>query len=198
MVIWYLVALLCGLLPLLSGIAVFVTWLHTRSHWLMGAGLQVIGYGMVLFMLGLYCLYQYGKLAAARGQISRHRLGWQKFFAGFVLFVNFPVAAAFAVAALDIESRYYITVINEAPLPMEECVVSGGGVWIDLGRVEPGAIQRRSFHIQTDGELTCCGIYAGRRREALVEGYVTNGEGGEKIIRIAPDGTVTVLDPRKE
>jgi hypothetical protein len=179
MTIWYRLALLCGALPLIAGASVFFAWLVLRWEWLMWIGFPIIGSGIVLFFVGVFCLACYYASARNGDLESRRHLGRRLAVAVCLLLINFPTALGIVIAAENIHARYVVTIVNESAEPVEDVVVFGGGVNVDFGTLGPTARVRRSFHIR------------------VVEGYVTNGIGGEKLVRILPDGTVVITDLRR-
>ena len=97
-----LAAFVCALIPLVTGTAIFCAWLWLRWDGFMDAGVATIFAGLVLFGVGSVCL---GVHVAESGR-SRSISFWQfhkaSVVAGALLISNFPVAAAYALTAMDI------------------------------------------------------------------------------------------------
>ena len=171
-------ALICGLLPLGTGVGIFLLWLVVRWDWLMLAGFGTICVGLLLVLVGA------GFLVAARSR-SPAVLG--------VLLANFPVAGVIVFVAFDIETRFTVTVVNEGPAPLDAFVVSGGGVEHGFGSVAPGQTATLHRLIDHDGELVFHARRDGEEVEGEVEGYVTNGQGGHKRVVFDQAGDFEVL-----
>jgi hypothetical protein len=188
---WLKASLAFGVTPLVIGTIIFVAWLATRSMNLALAGIFAIYAGLVFVGAGLLCLIVYFVRAVRRGAVTRRRLLAQSAWALGVLLLNFPAAAGFAYAAMLLETRYVVTVSNTGAKPVESFGVEGGGVEIELGPLAPGQTRHRGFYIQHDDELRFQALVNGRHVSGTLDGYVTNGEGGDVRVVIAPDGTVT-------
>jgi hypothetical protein len=169
-------------------------WVLFRWDWLAVAGAYIIAVGVVLFLIGVFCLGRFRVLALSDVHMSYRRRFWLSFACAWLLFSNIPAAAAIILAVIHIESQYTVIVDNQSDGAIEEFTLSGGGVRFSFGTIEPDTRVRRSFRIQRDGVLMCSGIHRGKPLEAQVDGYVTNGMGGRKLIQITPDAVLVVTD----
>ena len=188
-------AFICGLLPLRTGVGIFLLWFMVRWGWLIVAGVFTI-YGSVLSVLvglGFLVAHVVKRPAGER----KSSLIWSTPALG-VLLVNFPAAALVAVAALDILTCFTVTVANNGPTTLDSFVVSGGGVEVDFGPIAPSQALTRHFFIQNDGELVFHARRDGEEIEGTVEGYVTHNQGGHKRIIFDQAGQVEVLDLGKD
>ena len=70
--------------------------------------------------------------------------------------------------------------------------IHGGGVDLACGELAPGASLSRVFWIQGDGALRLAARIDGRRMDAEIDGYVTNGVGGDLEVDIDDKGMLKV------
>lgn len=190
-------AFVLGAAPLLTGIAIFVAWLFIRAHWLEGAGalmfagVLLIKAGIISVAAGAVCLGIWFR-RASRARVPR-RLVIRRTAAVLALFASNFVAAAGAVAgALYLETRYTVSVTNASHATLHEVRIHGGGVDEGLGSIAPGKTARCSFWIDHDGELVLTARRGPETIEADVEGYVTNGMGGDAAVTVGDGGAVEV------
>lgn len=189
-------ALIFGAAPLVMGIAIFVAWVFTRADWLETAGFLTIFAGIGAVGIGTICLVVYTERSWRSREIERRRLVWQAVGTGALLLANFPAAAGAVVGAELIETCYTVTFTNQSDVTLESARLQGGGVNLSLGDVAPGATVKKSFWVGQDGELVLTGKHGTARVDAIVEGYVTNGLGGDKMVVLDADGSVNVKDRR--
>jgi hypothetical protein len=175
-------AMICGLLPLGTGVGIFLLWLIARWDWLMMAGLFTVYGGIVSVLVGLGFLVAAGKQTPS----ARPALG--------ILLANFPIAGFIIVVAFVIQTRFPVTVVNEGHATLDQFVVSGGGVEFDFGSVAPGQTVTRHRLIDHDGSLVFHARREGEEIEGTVEGYVTNNQGGHKRVVFDEAGEFEVLD----
>ena len=191
---WLRVSVVCGATPLVVGTGIFLAWFITRWTWLAAAGLITIYAGLVLFTVGTVCLgvYVVRSLRSASGRsrdVALRAVG-----AATILLANFPAAAGIFWAALLIETQYRVAVTNNSPAAVDSFRVTGGGVDIDFGTIEPHATVTRRFHIQHDGQLVFRMVHMGRPTRGCIDGYVTNNLGGDARVTIGPAGQVEVRE----
>ena len=190
------VALLCGGIPLVAGVAIFLLWLMTSWQWLMFAGFATLYGGLGFFAIGSIALARYYWLAARASDVS-HRLLWRSMLCyGGLLLVNFPVAGGIIAAVYAIESRYVVVIHNASQVPLTQARVSGGGCEISFETIPPGQVAQRSFWIKTDGQLRFQGISGDKIHSQIIDDYVTNNQGDRRTITISSDGTLSVSPPR--
>jgi len=187
-------ALFCGAAPLVVGIAIFVAWIFTRAGWLMVAGVFTIYAGLCSVGIGAICLVVYVWRSWRSGEIKHRSLVWQAVGTAALLLANFPAGVSVVMGAILIETRYTVTLTNQSDVPLKSAEVCGGGVDVRFGDVAPGATVVRSFWIKADGELVLTAIHGSNKVETTVEGYVTNGMGGDKIVVLDANGSVNIKD----
>jgi len=190
-------ALFFGTIPLVAGIAIFVAWVLFRAEWLMLAGVITIYAGLCAIAVGAVCLAVYLWRSWRSGTVPRWRLVWQTVAVLALFLANFIAADAAVSGAMLIEARYTVSITNHSNVPFESARIEGGGVDISLGVIVPGATVKRSFWIEHDGALFLKATQGSRKIEATIEGYVTNGVGGDMIVVLQPDGIVNVKPRRR-
>ena len=179
----YLIALLCGALPLCSGLIIFIAWTQTRQGELETAGIYTILAGCFLFLIGGAALLRFCRTSPAP-----ERRGARAGFAALLLLANFPVACGLAYTAYWLDTRYMITVSNESGELLSGALVEGGGIHEFYGEIPPGKSVRRYIPVKTDGQL----VFSSRsgRHSTVVEDYVTGGQGGRRTVHVKPAGQV--------
>lgn len=188
----YRVALICGTLPLLVGVSIFVLWLVTRWDWLTLAGFYTLFGGVVIFLVGVVALACYCGQAFQAPNLPRRRLWLSTIACAGLLLSNFPVAGGIIVAVAAIESRYTVTIHNASQQPLNDVRVFGGGCDESLGSIPPGDTARRSFWVEHDDELKLHAISGTAVHKETIDGYVTNGMGGHTTVTLNLDGTISV------
>jgi len=186
------VAVVCGVVPLVAGIGIFVAWLITRATWLEGAGVLTMVAGVGLVAAGTVFLAIYVVAAWRRRELSRRRIFVRAAGVLALYGANFVAADGAIMGAWLIQSRYTVTVVNRSNAPLQSGCIEGGGVVIHLEDVPPGETIRESFWIGTDGTLALSGRHGQADVEVIVDSYVTNGAGGDKTVTLDGDGELTV------
>lgn len=181
-------AIALGAVPLLTGALIYGAWRLTRLDWLMFAGMLTIIAGIPAFFAGLMALVSHMIHERKVERYSGSRLWLHGVLIGCLLFMNFPAAAYFTISAIEVMERYTFSVRNESNHTIESLVVTGPGIELELGPIVPGQRVQQHFQIVHDGSL----VFAARQQELQfggeLEGYVTNGVGGNKSIRVIKRG----------
>jgi hypothetical protein len=186
------IPLVLGAAPLASGLSIFLLWLATDWKWLQLAGMLTLFAGFVPVLAGLVCLGIWTLKMVRSGDWSRDRLMGRMIFVTLVLIINFPVAAGILWTAYKLETRYTVIIRNSAPAAIRLAAITGGGVSLEIGRIEPGASVTKRFHIVRDGTLIFSGEQSGQELRMVIDSYVTNGGGGHKQIEVFAGGTMEV------
>jgi hypothetical protein len=188
----YRAALACGAVPLVVGIGVFLIWLATRSYWLILPGMGTVYLGCAAFVGGVVMLRRFYRLASQTQAFPRRRLRLSVLACAALLMLNFPVAAGIMVAVTAIQTCYVVVVHNASRQPLENVVTSGGGCEELLGHIPPGGTVRKWLWIQRDGSLEFRAVSGTSTHEAPIDGYVTNGLGGNVTVTVDSDGSIIV------
>lgn len=191
----YRIALICGFVPLIVGSSIFLLWLVTRWPSLMFAGLLTIYGGVAFILIGAAFLAQFFWSASRAAKLSRKQLWFSTLICAALLLSNFVVAGAIVVTAYTVETRYVVIIHNNSQQPINGAQVSGGGCEADFGIIPAGGTIQRAFWVQGDGELTFRAQDGVSKGPKTIDGYVTNGMGGQAVITVNPDGTLSVAHP---
>ena len=183
------VALFCGLLPLITGISIFVLWLITGWLWLEVAGFFTILGGTALVIIGMGALGYFCREANRESRMSCRRL-WFSRWAAPRLFSNFPVAAEIIATVNAIEKMYTVVIHNTSRGRLSKFV--GGGCDKSLGTISAGADARCSLSLQCDGKLEFRAISGTATHSEIIQAHVAHGTGGQAVVTVAPDGTISV------
>ena len=186
------IALICGVLPLLVGVSLFLVWLITRWDWLMMAGIITLYAGVAVFFIGAIALVRFCWLAFRTPDLPRRRLWLSTLGCAALLLLNFPVAGGITASAISIVTRYTVIVKNTSQQPFSNVLVFGGGCKADFGTIPPGGVVQRSFWIQHDGELALSAVSGSTTHSKIIDGYVTNSSGSRTTVTINSDGTILV------
>jgi len=178
------VPLVLGAAPLTIGISVFLLWLITGGRWLELVGIFVLYTGFASVVSGLVLLTFWVLRRIHSDDWAREQLMGRTIFVAIVLVINFPVAGLILWTTYNLSTRYTVVVRNNGSASMESGAITGGGVSLDLGSIDPGASVTKRFRIGQDGILMFSGEQGGRKLQIVVDGYVTNGGGGQKQIEI--------------
>ncbi|WZO98853.1 hypothetical protein EP7_000444 [Isosphaeraceae bacterium EP7] len=189
----YRVALFCGALPLLVGVAIFLLWIVTRWPLLLGP----LG---ILALLGGVAMFPVVAIALARScwqdfsnpDVPRRRLWLSTLGAGGLLLSNVLVVGVLFVGVIAVHTVYSVVISNASRHRLDEVHVSGGGCEIEFGSISPGNSVRRTFWIQHDGTLILRAARGGAVSAKTISGYVTHNQGGHTLVTVNPDGSFTV------
>lgn len=187
-------AIVCGIAPLVTGLCVYLVWRITRIDGLMLVGLWTVGVGVVAFLAGITFLAIHN-FWPARDSVARPG---QSLAVSALLCLNFPVAALCFWSALDISTRYTLTVVNEGTQTVTDFEIKGAGIAHKFSAIVPGESVREHFHPNADGRLNFTAKQGVLPMAGCIEDYTTGGLGGEKIIRINPGGVWTKFPESNE
>jgi hypothetical protein len=188
----YQLAIVCGALPLLTGISIFVLWVITKKPWLTEAGLYTLSGGAALLLIGAVALACFCWNAFRKPNTPSRRLWLATLACAGLLLSNFPVAGGIILAVLHLESRYVVVVHNASPLPLTKVRVVGGGCERDFGTIRPGRQAQRTHWIKQDGHLKFHAVQGPKTHDQLIDEYITPGLGGRTTVTANPDNTLSV------
>jgi hypothetical protein len=187
------VAFLCGATPLLAGTLILLTWLVTGWGWWERAWLWTIMGALVFFVVGVLGVVRHLRQATRQGWLSPAlALG--------LLLLNFPVGAFYMWVVVDRASRYTVEVQNESRQPIDSLVLTGAGIGqVELGPIPTGAGRQKHLRLVEDGKLQFSGRQGAQQHNGILENSAGPGSGGQRIIRVASDGSWEVLsaNPRQ-
>jgi hypothetical protein len=181
--------MLLGALPLAAGLAVHAAWLLTRKNELMSVGIAVVLLGVVSTLIGAVVI------ALDWRAVTEWTLGVRAraAVAALLLAGCYPAAGVILWHANDVHSRYEVEIVNAGSSAVTACRVVGGGGDVDVGRIAAGGTAHARVYPKRDDTLLCELTYAdGTVQTVVVEGYVTNGQGGAAVLTIPEHGAPVV------
>jgi hypothetical protein len=184
---------------MIAGVVVFLLWLALRWESLESLGACVILGGLALFPIGIVCWMMSIDLSAGEKAVADARFHQFKLALPLVLLLaNFPLALGIVMAATNFYTRYYVTIENQSPTPMNGTVITYSNSHVELGTIHPGQRVTRYFHMPGDGAVTCEFTFAGVPRKCVIAGYVSRNQGGDMYVVVRPNGEFAVTDVRFE
>lgn len=179
------IAFWCGAAPLALGVAIFLLWLLAGWTWLMVAGGCVLVAGPFVVLVGFAALWRdWWMDRSARPDTRRH--SWRPLvLVAALLLSNFPVAGGIVVAAIAIESRYTIVVVNQSGKTLDDVVLEGGGRVVRFDAIPAGtSASRIVWFSHDDEELDFRAISGATPVAGTVQEYVTGSLGGRLTITV--------------
>lgn len=175
---FYRIALLCGALPLIVGIGIYILWLVTEWDPLMVAGIFTIWGGLACVAIGFVCAAIYAVKLRATGAspspIARRvakPLG--------LMLLNLPVALIIFSLAWTTITRYELRLTNDSDAVIARFGMVAPGVEEVFDNVRPGESRSVGVHFEGDGSFKYEAEIGGVASAGLIEGYVTHNLGGE-------------------
>lgn len=192
---WLKIALGCAVVPLITGIMIFLLWLSTGWGWLMLVGLFTLLGGGLLFMAGFAALLVFVRHARSIGVPYKRTF----YRALGMLLLNFPVAAAILGYVGYIIFGHFVTVANFSTHPVEVKLtdpVFSAPRTLTFGTVAPGEDETKRLTFKGEGTVNYTVTLNGKTESGMLIGYVTGGDGGKVTLIIQPDDTITVVEGR--
>ena len=131
-------AWMAGVVPLVVGTAIFISWLFLRTDYLMAVGVITIYAGLCSVGVGAVCLAIYVWRTWRSAAVSRRRVVWQSIALAGLFLANFIAAGGFVYGAIMIETRYNLSITNHSGEPLRAVRVDGGGVSIRFEDIPAG------------------------------------------------------------
>ncbi len=189
-------ALACGLVPLISGIVVFLFWLVSRWEVLKLVGFFVILTGIACILGGAIALIFSLRQSLTQGYpIKKNLPKWTLITAIFLS--NFLAAGAIIVSVLTIESRYTVRIVNQSKQKLSSITITGAGCLIEVPDLPASASTSQHFYVKQDGTLTIKFKTDDSEMEGVIEDYVTNGMGGSAKVTVDENKTILIEHSEK-
>ena len=186
---WYKLSLVSGLVPLCTGILIFLCWLVTRDNRLEMMGAYTISVGLGLFIVGIFCLTIYVIQSRNNGAVGY----WKRSILSLVILVsNFPVAVAIFGAVIYVISISTVTIENRTKTKIKELVLSERNHVYNIGIVLPNEKLEKNYRFQSEGAVHYSFIRDQNKYEGIMFGYVTGGIGSEAIMLVTESGEVNI------
>ena len=194
--VWLKVAVACGALPMMGGVAALVVFLRSEvtadSFEVWGkVGVAVLIGGLALFCVGLVTLGVY-LLKGRRQGVPGRDLAQNTVMTLILLLANFPAALACIWIAGDSISSIKIHFVNEATSVLEDLHITWPGGEQRIGDLAPDDTARITFFVSGDGTVDFTARQGGEPCEGNLIGYVTSNMGETDDVVFLDDCQVTV------
>ena len=189
-------ALACGVVPLISGITVFLLWIGSRWEVLKLVGFFIILAGLLCVLCGAMALIASLRQSLTLGYpIKKNLPKWVLITTIFLS--NFLAAGGIVASVLNLETRYTVQIINQSKQKLSSITISGGGCLINVPDLPADTTTTQHLHFKQDGSLTINAQVDDSELEQVVEGYVTNGMGGSAKITIDENKQILIEHPER-
>lgn len=156
------------------------------------AGVATLYGGVAAFFVGAVSLARVCWLALRSPDVPRRRHLMPILACRALLLANFAVAGGIIATVIALETRYVVIIRNDSQQVLSGIRVRGGGCEADLGAIPPSGATRRSLWIQQDGSLEFLAASGTTALTHTIDGYVTNGMGGQTAVVINRDASISV------
>ena len=181
--------MVCGLVPLCTGILIFLCWLVFRDNWLETAGVYTIYVGVASFVIGMFCLTLY----VIQSRNSKVIGYWKRSMVSLVILVsNFPVAVAIFSTVFYMISISTVTIENRMKIKIESLVLSERGHVYNIGAVLPNETLEKNYRFQSEGAVHYSFTRGKKKYGGIMFGYVTGGVGSKAKMLITKTGEVKI------
>jgi hypothetical protein len=176
-------ALLCGAIPLVAGVTIFLGWVVTRHQAWPVAGAWMLLIGAIAVISGGASLWKFRRAHPSDEAKFMWALG--------LLASNFVTAGGILYLYEDDQTTYFVNVVNESGRPVESLTISAPGVHQELGPIPPNVTARYQCRPDNEGTLHFTMTQGGVITKGMID-YVTHPGGGRYTLTIKPDGTVDI------
>lgn len=161
-------------IPLSLGLLSFFGWLITRFDFFLGAGIIALYIGVFTVLIGSIILL-----------ILRLLNKGNKLLRKFLLLLsNIIIGLLVAFVSITLLTMYIVIVENDSNSILTNCIIDGGGIHEEIEDIDPKKVVRKRFWIKHDGTLFFYCQNENKDIEIMIDGYVTNGNGGKKIVTV--------------
>ncbi len=184
---YFILSLVCGITPLVVGVASYLMWSVNQNRVFEEIGVYTIFWGVILFIAGSAFLSRYVYLAYK----EKKKITLPAFLSGIILFSNFP--AAFLILQLVFSKIGESTLIcenNSSKAVSELIVISIDQNEISLGSIKPNTTKTFRFRIKSEGSVEYKVIIDKEVSKGRLFGYVTGGMGANAKLVIHSTGHI--------
>lgn len=179
--IFFLIIHYLWLIPLISGIAVFLLFFITDHYVFLMPGFYIFCIGLCCSFIGILL----STFSLIKSKIYLYKENKPISIKYLLLNIsNFPIALIIAIAWFFVMSTFTTIVLNQSDTVLSGSYILGGGITQNLGDIKPNGIRFSIFTIKQDGTLFFKYKKEGIDKDYLIQGYVTNGQGGRHVIKI--------------
>lgn len=183
------IAYACAIVPMVTGISIYLLWLITDWDALEMVGLYTIVFGFAFFVMGMVALLAALYVARKIPGLDRKAFNNRAWMAAGLLFVNFPICISITAAASYSMSAYRLTLDNQSGEDLHNLKITGGGTEESIPSLPSGKSVKRTLHFQQEGALT---LQLGPKvAPILIDGYVDPVSFGRNEVVIHPGGKVS-------
>ncbi len=183
---WYRTVLVCGLFPMTAGTAIFVAWLLTDLDVLEILGMVLICIGIALVVLGIVGL----AIFISRARNEGLPYGKPVCLGAALLFLNFPLCAAFVSIAFAMESAHVVTVVDRATAPIEDLTFTDpAGQQHQIEPIRPGEVYHACIDFSGEGAVQYSFTVDGQMHTGTLIGYLSDPLGSNTTLDISDDLT---------
>ena len=183
---FYRASLILGVLPLLVGGGVLLSWFMTKASWLTLAGLYTIFFGVACFVIGIGCVAAYIARGSEKNRVRKSLIPLT------LLISNFPAALGAVYFAEYEVNKYVIEINNQTSSPVEDFRVIDGKKEYKISQIQSGGSVTEVYGNFPEGVVKYKFTYDEVELEGLIFGYVTSGTGRTAIVTIRENGDVSV------
>jgi hypothetical protein len=182
---------ICGALPLLMGLILFVGIRVTDAGWLLPAAAFYFLFLVACWVLGAGALIW--SLVANRRirALLPGRIWGSAWLAALLLFSNLLVAALWVFGDEIFTPEFSIVVLNDSPSPLESASIGGPCCHTLLGDIPPHEERTASFRIDNDGSFSLH-YKQGTRDHTEIIGYLGINQRGNQLVIVNPGGLANV------
>ena len=164
-------ALVCGLLPLVAGTAVFLAWIATDHAWLVGVGSLVATSGAILVLAGLAALTLDMRRARSAG---RRRWHARTVVVLALLLSNIAAFLLYAATALAMIDADLVTLTNSGATPIGPIEITDpSGQALGIGHLAAGETRQICTTFKGEGAVTMRVERNGNAETLILVGYTT-------------------------
>lgn len=172
---------ICWFLPLFFGVFIFLGWVITKYDYLMVAGIYNIYLGIILTIIGLMI----GIIKLIINKVNNKKTENKKILVLTILLLsNIPIAFGILYSAIIINTGYTTKIINQTDYLIDNCLIVGGGIEKNIGRIKPNEEKTKTVWFKKDGTLDFVYQLNENKKVIKIEGYVTRSMGGYRLIEI--------------
>jgi hypothetical protein len=187
---WLRLALICGLVPLLLGLATYFAWRRTQAVGYEVAGTFLLVFGGIMFVIGWVALLIHVLSNPASNASQRRRLWISSILAALFLGLQVPLLIVFVSDVASVRRAYVVTVENESGALLETLRIQDERGWSQFEPVRMGTEVRKRWDPAPKGEVRFRFTLEGRDHEGLIDGYPSAG--GRTALRIESGGRVLI------
>jgi len=185
----YIASVLFAAMPMLAGASLFLLWFATRAGVYVLIGIYALYVSLASVAVSSICLLSF--LGINRG--GENKLLYFAALPAFLMALNFPVGTAVIGTFCYLQSQYVLDIRNDSSVVVKNIRVVADCEDV-LGDLSSGEQITRKYRFLQDGALTFSAQADEKTVQGVVEGYVTNGWGGHKLLVFENNGQYRIVE----